>query len=490
MCGIDWHVGIFSANGASTLDCPVGAENASANGAAYGLSANGAAYDSLGQRPRSVNPRNHPALKGRSKAGTRVIATPAPNRYAAPSGLELFSTIKPRALPFGPRAMPWATLDCPFGAANHSANGVSYCPSANGVSIMAWLRHLSAKGAAYDSLGQRPRSGNPRNHPALKGRSNGSSACWVAPSGLELFSTIKPRALPFGPRAMPWATLDCPFGAWNPSAKGAAYDSLGQRPRYGNPRKHPALKGRSNGSSACWVAPSGLELFSTIKPRALPFGPRAMPWATLDCPFGAWNPSAKGAAYDSLGQRPRLDHPRKHPALKGRSKAGTRVIATPAPNRYVAPSGLGLFLSDKPRALPFGPGAMPWATLDCPFGAEDPSANGAPYSSLGQRPRFRVSKIHEALKGRSNGSSVCWIAPSGLESVLILGPRVSPWATLDCPFGAEDPSTNGAAYDSLGHRPRFRVPKIHEALKGRPFVKRAVLERQVNANLEGMGYGG
>jgi len=46
---------------------------------------------------------------------------------------------------------------------------------------------------------------------------------------------------------------------------------------------------------------------------------------------------------------------------------------------------------------------------------------------------------------------------------LPFGPRALPWAIEFCPVGAED--------------------KSHTA-------KRAVLEKKVNANLEGMGYGG
>jgi len=61
------------------------------------LSANGAAHASPGQRPGSAS-SFHPALKGRH------------NRCLAPSGLGLFLSIEPRAL-------PWAGLSRPFGAA-------------------------------------------------------------------------------------------------------------------------------------------------------------------------------------------------------------------------------------------------------------------------------------------------------------------------------------------------------------------------------------
>ncbi len=104
--------------------------------------------------------------------------------------------------------------------------------------------------------------------------------------------------------------------------------------------------------------------------------------------------------------------------------------------------------------------------------AGDFSTNGARFDSLGQRPGF-TAVFHQALKGRHNGC----LAPSGLGSFLTIepralpfgpralpfGPRALPWAIEFCPVGAEDKSKT---------------------------AKRAVLEKMVNANLEGMGYGG
>ena len=67
------------------------------------------------------------------------------------------------------------------------------------------------------------------------------------------------------------------------------------------------------------------------------------------------------------------------------------------------------------------------------------SANGAPQTSLGQRPRKTVPRSSRALKGRANvpalGAcrglhSACWIALSGLGSVVALIPRASPWAGM------------------------------------------------------------
>ncbi len=59
------------------------------------------------------------------------------------------------------------------------------------------------------------------------------------------------------------------------STNGAAHISPGQRPGYGA-SFNQALKGRPN---RC-LAPSGLGMFLTIEPRALP-------WAGISRPFGA-----------------------------------------------------------------------------------------------------------------------------------------------------------------------------------------------------------
>jgi hypothetical protein len=62
------------------------------------------------------------------------------------------------------------------------------------------------------------------------------------------------------------------------------------------------------------------------------------------------------------------------------------------------------------------------------------SPNGAKCDSLGQRPRLGALEDYRALKGRSNRGA----ALSGLGVFLITGPRVSPWAVISCPVGAEE----------------------------------------------------
>ena len=90
--------------------------------------------------------------------------------------------------------------------------------------------------------------------------------------------------------------------------------------------------------------------------------------------------------------------------------------------------------------------------------AGDLSPNGATYDSPGHRPGFG-SLGYSALKGRYNGCA----APSGLGIFSDTGPRALPWASVSCPVGAEEKSYT---------------------------VTRAVREKQVNKNMEGMGYGG
>ena len=63
------------------------------------------------------------------------------------------------------------------------------------------------------------------------------------------------------------------------------------------------------------------------------------------------------------------------------------------------------------------------------------SANGAPHTSLGQRPRKAAPHSFRALKGRANVPALgarrglhpaCWIAPSGLHPFFHTIPRALP----------------------------------------------------------------
>lgn len=68
-----------------------------------------------------------------------------------------------------------------------------------------------------------------------------------------------------------------------------------------------------------------------------------------------------------------------------------------------------------------------------------PSANGAPHTSLGQRPRKTVTHLSVALKGQPNPSAceamrivkpAKWVAPSGLDWFFDAIPRTLPWAGM------------------------------------------------------------
>jgi len=102
-----------------------------------------------------------------------------------------------------------------------------------------------------------------------------------------------------------------------------------------------------------------------------------------------------------------------------------------------------------------------------------PSTNVAACDRPGQGPGFRDGLFHRALKGRHHRHAALsglgiWRGPgprvSPLEPrALPFGPRVSPWAIAVRPVGAGNRSCA---------------------------TKRAEMKKQVNANLEGMGYGG
>jgi hypothetical protein len=88
------------------------------------------------------------------------------------------------------------------------------------------------------------------------------------------------------------------------SRNAATCDSPGQRPGYAS-TFHQALKRRPYR----WLAPSGLGMFLTIEPRALP-------WAVSCCRFAA-NPGPIGAACESPGCNPGLPARTIPSALKG-----------------------------------------------------------------------------------------------------------------------------------------------------------------------------
>lgn len=67
-----------------------------------------------------------------------------------------------------------------------------------------------------------------------------------------------------------------PVSVASQSTNGATYDSPGHRPGFRLPLISQALKGRHTH----YTAPTGLDTFLSLIPRA-------MPWAIVVCPFGA-----------------------------------------------------------------------------------------------------------------------------------------------------------------------------------------------------------
>jgi hypothetical protein len=154
-------------------------------------------------------------------------------------------------------------------------------------------------------------------------------------------------------------------------------------------------------------------------------------------------PSANGAPHPSLGQRPRKTVPHSSPALKGRAN-GLRFVAVRFVRGadWIALSGLCAFRDAIPRALPWaGMGrrvaAPEMRASGTPQDQPPLSANGAPHTSLGQRPRKTVPQSFRALKGRQNAPLAHeiwvldrggWVAPSGRGSFVDAIPRALPWA--------------------------------------------------------------
>ena len=155
---------------------------------------------------------------------------------------------------------------------------------------------FSRNTATCDSPGQRPEVAAHRYSSALKGPDI-TPRCFTESAIREQVIKAKPRC---------WVmTGDLkPTPARCLSRNAASWDSLGQRPGYAS-TFHQALKGRPN---RCFT-PSGLRMFSTIEPRALP-------WAVSCCRVTA-NPGPIGAACESPGCNPGLPARIIPSALKG-----------------------------------------------------------------------------------------------------------------------------------------------------------------------------
>jgi hypothetical protein len=164
----------------------------------------------LGLRPQ----KNSSALKGRCNAGRRCEPGMRPF-YSAPAGLDSFMTNGPKALPFEPRALPWAGLNR---ARSQSANRTCR-PFANTLpdsrNIIAEKRFRKNTVCFSNATAWPTKNGmcgiEWRGAALANVRRRLGQADWVAPSGLgSLFETI-PKTLPFEPRATPWVYVPKDF---------------------------------------------------------------------------------------------------------------------------------------------------------------------------------------------------------------------------------------------------------------------------------------
>ena len=196
--------------------------------------------------------------------------------------------------------------------------------------------------------------------------------------------------------------------------------SLGQRPRCGARQNTGALKGRPIALDPVWPALSGLDSFFMANPGRCP----GLAW---HCPVGAQD-----------GRAPK------------------------------APTGLPNRKSKAPTERPFQSSKAPTGRFN---------------SSLGQRPRSRVTPPIPAPTGRPNARHRVWSALSGLDSFPVFYPGRCPGLVWICPVGAQDePSSKaptrrpfqmskaptGRFNSSLGQRPRTHVTPPIPAPTGRP----------------------
>ena len=316
------------------------------------FSPNGASHDSPGQRPGIPVSKPTRALKGRPKPCRNPSPASMCTWFSAPRTANPSSQI-----PSADRCTPtWPTFSKTSTAIRSSSTRSKTTSTffsnspAPSPSVRPWK---TSKNPHPNGSSNKPRSFEPSH-----GNRDTASSPFPNPTSKPCGNTSPIKENTTAKRPFRTNTGSSSNGTGSHSMKNTSGIDL----RFGSPR---------------W----GSGIFSDSGPRALPFEPRALPWAIVDCPFGARDESMC------------------------RGRAGTR--------------------------------AMPFATVGCPFGANDLCPKGANYDSPGQRPGNMVPHHPQALKGR---------------------PLFS---------------TNGAIHASLGHRPRTNAPTKPRALKGRPMVARA-----------------
>jgi hypothetical protein len=160
------------------------------------------------------------------------------------------------------------------------------------------------------------------------------------------------------------------------SANGAAHTSPGHRPGYASPF-HQALKGRNN---RC-LAPSGLGMFLTIEPRALP-------WAGISRPFGAAEgglPSIPRGECGGGGDGARQRHDRDRQRA---ARGGGHPLGRASTRRQAGGSSCGRGLAHTGQRQKFLHALLCRARGAASSDAE-PDAGGADGPQRPRRPAFR-----------------------------------------------------------------------------------------------------
>ncbi len=338
----------------------------------------------------------------------------------------------------------------------------------------------SPNGATNVSLGQRPRNPDPIHTRALKGR---SKPCRNPSPAFTCIWFSAPRTanpsspIPFVVRCMP---------TWPPFFKtSAAIRSL----------SIPSKITSTFSSNSLAPCPSVRPWKTSKNPRPngsrnrdRNFGPSHGNRDTVPSPFP--NPTSKSCGNTSPINANTIER-RPFKMNTGRFSNGTMLHSmndTSGINpRFGSPRwGSGIFSKQRPRALP-------WATVDCPFGARDESNRRGRAGIVHSDRRGRAGIVHSDRRGRagivhsdrrgragivhsdrrgragivhSNRRGRAGIVHSDRRGRA--GTRALPFATVGCPFGAYDLCPKGANYDSPGQRPGNTAPHIFQALKGRP----------------------
>ena len=142
----------------------------------------------------------------------------------------------------------------------------------------------------------------------------------------------------------------------------------------------------------------------------------------------------------SPGHRPGYSNRNPNPALKGRLIHYQQNQMQNGFGRFVSPfQGCWILLVPVPRALP-------WAFMECPFGAETVAPTARPKLSPGHRPGYSNRNPNPALKGRlihhqqtqmQNGFGRFGSPLQGCWILFVPFPRALPWAGISRPFGAD-----------------------------------------------------